>query len=193
MGIGTTNTYYLQRFCLQISQRTLGVLMESTVILESFLLSKSGLENILSFEQFHREAPGNISETTLQLLYDKLVLQRDSNVLSGVRNRIEREFNVPIHPESHNEDLIRTEKYLLGDLVSRLEEIQIQLDANNSNLDESISTLIESIRNTISKFKGLRYKDQSASNGTSEGIRLLVLQAIQTIANCEDHIMSNAI
>lgn len=168
--------------------------MESTVILESYLLSKSGLENMLSFEEFQKEAPGHISDTTLQLLYDKLVLQRQSNVLSRVKNNIERDFDIPVHPESYKKDLMRIEKYLLGDLVSRLEEMHLQLDANISVLDENIFTIIDSIRTNIGNLKSLGYENWSnSSSNSSEGIHHLIRQAMQTIDDCEDHIISNGV
>lgn len=162
--------------------------MESTFILENFLLSRSSLASVITAEQFGKELPPDIPVEAGERIYEELAKQRQEGIIEPVKLRIKKEFDIPVgisEDSAAEGDSLPTKKYSLAELVEDLNHLEKQLDGSNTSIDREISDELSSIRNIIDELNDLKYGKSWFRGGTSSDVDDVVDEAIKSIEKCE--------
>lgn len=154
--------------------------MDSRNILENFLLSRLGLESVISFDDFQK-AHGDVDPEALLTLYNTLSRQRQRAVLDPIRAQIKDEFNIP------TESLKTTTAQALGYTVQRLTEdlkrLKPRMEAIGSILDDEIQKELNDINGIIGKLKQLLEHELFLSE---EQRHTFVESTLASVDRCED-------
>lgn len=122
--------------------------MQSSNILEDFLLEESSLDNIIKLNQFLNLFPRNFPRSLLEDIYKTLDDQRNSTLIERIKDEIHQNFDVPLQgsiEELERSQSVRTQKESLKGLIEKLVEFEKILIENNNKFDKEISGTLDDI------------------------------------------------
>lgn len=165
--------------------------MDSSAIVQNYLVSKSGLDNILTLDQFQREFPKGTSRGLVQNIYNELVNQRKEHVVQPVKKETEQIFEIPIEEvvKRNLESSLHTpsllQKETLDDLVSRLEKLVTLLTDEVNVIDNRLQRGTKEIKTMIQDLDNLRYSRTGIDIDT---VSHLIKEAITSVTKFESYI-----
>lgn len=161
--------------------------MESSTILEDFLLSRSSLVEIIKFEHFERLFPKNVPKDIIQKVFEELIEQRESNCIQPSRQKIRDQFDVPLSGtiekvnESHT---ITIGKYSINDLINRLCKLDDIFTVQNKLFCDQIAEVLNEIKLICDEFNELKYS-KAWFRGTDENaVHDVIDETVRSVDKC---------
>lgn len=159
--------------------------MDSTFILENFLLSRSRIGAAVTAEQFRKELPSDIPPEVGEKIYKELAKQRE-DLIEPVKGRIKEEFDIPIETlESSTVLNSPNGKYSIEQLVEDMNQLEKQLDTSRTSLDKEINGELAAIKAIIDELNDLKYGKSWIRGGSSSDVDVVVDETIKSIEKCE--------
>lgn len=167
--------------------------MDSSIILKDFLISRSNLEDIISFDQFSKLLKGE-SEDVVHQLYSDLSNQR-RDVVDQVEQLVDREFQLPLDNVklSVQTDLKQLGKLNLVDLLKKLRSLQGNIVSESSLLDSQIKEIQTELMKSIENLSNLRFGNSWARGGDNIEVQTIVQNSLESIKKCESYIKKRKI
>lgn len=162
--------------------------MDSSIILKDFLVSRSSLEDCLTFDQFSKLLKGQ-SYDTIRQLYADLSEQRRA-ILNQVDQQVEKEFDIPLEGVqiSMNPDLKQLGKLNLSDLLLKLYSLRETIVSENSLLDTQVNGMLSQLETTIDNLSNLRFGNSWIRGGDNSEVETIVQNSIESIKKCETYV-----
>ncbi|CAH2351333.1 hypothetical protein CLIB1423_03S03928 [[Candida] railenensis] len=162
--------------------------MESSVILKDFLISRSYLEDIISFDQFSKLLKGEADDVVHQL-YSDLSKQR-IDVVDQVKQSVDREFQLPLDNVRYSAqtDLKQIGKLSLVDLLNKLTSLQESIASDSTSLDIQIREIQTELMKSIENLSNLRFGNSWARGGDNTEVQTIVQNSLESIKKCESYI-----
>lgn len=159
--------------------------MDSTFILENFLLSRSDIGSAISAEQFRKELPADIPPEVGAKIYNELAKQR-KDLMEPVKGRIKEGFDIPVESSESSTMLISPNgKYSLKQLVKDMNQLEKQLDTSHTSLDKEINGELAAIKAIIDELNDLKYGKSWVRGGSPSDVDIVVDETIKSIEKCE--------
>lgn len=163
--------------------------MDSSFILDKYLVSQSSLDNIISFDQFKKECPTGVSDHLLRQIYEELMKQRNNEIVNKVKARIIKEFDVPLQINDQAAfavELMPTNKQSVTKLVNDLSQLEQKIGMSQSTIDKEINHELKSVKLIIDELNDLRYGKAWTRGGNSSEVGDIVKEAMKSISRCEN-------
>lgn len=150
--------------------------MESSIILENFIVSRSSLHEVITFEQFERFFSSKIPKHTIQAIFDDLVEQRETKLIEPIKTRIEEKFDVPLQDaidKLRRSQAVSVGRHSVNNLLSRLSKLENVFDTQNESIDNQITNVIQEIETICNEFNDIKYGNawfRGVNEQNTEGI-----------------------
>lgn len=134
--------------------------MESSVLVSEYLLNRSSLETLISYDKFKaeikKETNSKFSPRLLRLIYLELVAQR-KEALQSIKDNIDKLFDIPIKPLV---DLIDSGYRISSNSIQNLNqslrklehEVEIEISPQSTYI-QSVITSIERLLEKLNEYK----------------------------------------
>ncbi|KAL7663316.1 hypothetical protein ABC855_g4045 [[Candida] zeylanoides] len=161
--------------------------MESSAILQDFLLSEASLEGFLSYKQLAKLMKGQ-SEQMIRQVYDQLSQQRH-HVMQDVEASIKDSFDIPL--DEYKSELNRegagryNGKSSLSSLLERLKKLRDTMSNESDLLDTQIAATLADLQAKIDGLSSLQYSNSWVRGGNRAGVDSVVQDSISSVRKCD--------
>lgn len=162
--------------------------MESSIILENFMLSRASLHEVITLEQFERLFPRRVLKNTIQKIYEELVEQRESKSIEPAKNKIQEQFDVPLQDtidKLKSSQTITVGRHSISDLVTRLDKLENIFVLQNSLIDDQITNVINDIKLICKEFNDIKYGNAWFRGGEETDIEKVMEETIRSVDKCD--------
>lgn len=162
--------------------------MESSVILQDFLLSEASLEGFLSYNQLAKLMKGQLDQMIRQV-YDQLSQQRQQ-VTQDVEALIKDSFDIPL--DEYKNELNRegagghNGKNSLKGLLERLKKLRDTMSNESDLLDTQIAATLAELQAKIDGLSSLQYSSSWVRGGDRAEVNSVVEDSIASVRKCEN-------
>lgn len=162
--------------------------MESSIILENFMLSRASLDEVIGLEQFERLFSRKVSKNTIQRIFEELVQQRESRTIEHTKNKIQEQFDVPVQDTINklkNSQTITLGRHSINDLVTRLDKLENMFILQNSLIDDQITNVINVIKSICKEFNDIQYGNAWFRGSDETDIEKIIEETIRSVDKCD--------
>lgn len=152
--------------------------MDAVTILEKFIDSRAGIEEIVSPQQLSKWFPKNTNSTSLQILSQ--YLQEDRNeITQRIKDNIKEEFSVPLEDiiSKEQQQEIEEVEQLVHNLESLANVSQVQeqvLDDQTERYTQDIKIMLQSIEMLLDKSGRLQAVPEEYVSSSIESLNKIV-------------------